>query len=341
MNKTRRAFIQSILAGGASLFSTLALPNHFSIGSVIANEISKDKSQNRSKIVLTRSPKLKKEDGNLNIKYTSMILDDALMKITVAKSPVEAWSTLFVPDDIVAIKINALAGKPFSPHIGLVESIVEGVKLAGVKEKNIIIFDRLDKELVKAGYEIKKDKNLIKCLGTDGLAGSGYDDQPQINGSIGSCFSKIISNYATAIINVPVLKDHDLSGVSVGMKNFYGVIHNPNKYHDNNCDPYIADLNSHPFIRKKLRLVVCDAIKAQYNGGPAFKPQWVWDFGGLIVGTDPVAMDQTGYKIIKEKRDELGLPSLKQAGREPKYIQTAAAMGLGFANEDNIDLIET
>ena len=39
-----------------------------------------------------------------------------------------------------------------------------------------------------------------------------------------------------------VLKDHDLAGVSLAMKNWYGVVHNPNKLHDDDCDPFVADL---------------------------------------------------------------------------------------------------
>jgi uncharacterized protein (DUF362 family) len=158
-------------------------------------------------------------------------------------------------------------------------------------------------------------------------------------GSIGSCFSKIASSLCTAIVNVPVLKDHDLAGVSIGMKNFFGIIHNPNKYHDSNCNPYVADLNSHPFIKDKLRLIVCDALKAQYHGGPAFKPQWTWDFRGMLIGTDPVALDRVGAQIIEKKRKEVNMSSLKDAGREPKYIQTAARLGLGVDDPSLIDVI--
>jgi hypothetical protein len=42
------------------------------------------------------------------------------------------------------------------------------------------------------------------------------------------------------------------------------------------------------------------------------------------VGQDPVAIDQLGWNIIEEKRSQKGLPSLKDAGREPVYIATAA-----------------
>ena len=54
----------------------------------------------------------------------------------------------------------------------------------------------------------------------DELPGGGYEPEPQFAGSVGTCFSKIVSHLCTAIINVPVLKDHDLAGISVAMKNF-------------------------------------------------------------------------------------------------------------------------
>ena len=53
---------------------------------------------------------------------------------------------------------------------------------------------------------------------------------------------------------MPLLKDHDGAGVSIALKNMYGVIHNPNKYHPNGCNPYVADVNMLPDIRTKMRL---------------------------------------------------------------------------------------
>jgi uncharacterized protein (DUF362 family) len=139
---------------------------------------------------------------------------------------------------------------------------------------------------------------------------------------------------------VPVLKDHDLSGVSLGMKNFYGAIHNPNKYHDYNCDPYIADLNAHPLIAEKLRIVICDGLKGQYHGGPASRPQWAWPAGVLLVGGDPVAVDRVGLELIERKRKEAGMDSLKDAGREAKYIFTAAERGLGIGDMEKIERVD-
>jgi len=126
------------------------------------------------------------------------------------------------------------------------------------------------------------------------------------------------------LINVPVLKDHDGAGVTIALKNMYGVIHNPNKYHPNGCNPYIADLNMLPEIRRKMRLSICDATTALYEGGPGYKPQYSWKNNSLILSQDPVALDYTGWQIIERKRAEKGLKTLEADGRAPRYIATSA-----------------
>lgn len=126
------------------------------------------------------------------------------------------------------------------------------------------------------------------------------------------------------LINIPLLKDHDGAGVSIALKNMYGVIHNPNKYHPNGRNPYIADVNELPEIRAKLRLHICDATTACFEGGPGFKPQFTWQQNALIISEDPVALDHAGWQLIERKRAEKGLKTLFAEGREPRYIATAA-----------------
>jgi hypothetical protein len=49
-------------------------------------------------------------------------------------------------------------------------------------------------------------------------------------------------------------------------------------------------------------------------------------------------MDTIGTKIVEEQRAAHGLPTLKQAGREPRFIATAADLGLGVHNLNAIRL---
>jgi hypothetical protein len=53
-------------------------------------------------------------------------------------------------------------------------------------------------------------------------------------------------------------------------------------------------------------------------------PQWCWPFNGLLMSRDPVALDYTGWQILEQKRTEKGMKSLRELGRAPTYIATAA-----------------
>jgi uncharacterized protein (DUF362 family) len=179
----------------------------------------------------------------------------------------------------------------------------------------------------------------IRVIGTDSN-GVGYDRTLTAYLNIGSLFSAIFSRTITASVSLAVLKDHGLAGVTGGMKNYFGAIHNPNKYHDNNCDPFIAELFGTPMIRNKHRLSILDALKVQYHRGPSSHPRWAENYGALIFSEDAVAADTVGWHIIEKLRAKKGLPSLEEEQRSPKYLQTAEKMGLGFSHLKNIHIIE-
>jgi uncharacterized protein (DUF362 family) len=122
----------------------------------------------------------------------------------------------------------------------------------------------------------------------------------------------------------------------------YGVIHNPNKYHPNGCNPYVADLNMLPEIRSKMRLTICDATTAIYEGGPGYKPEHSWNANTLLVSTDPVALDHTGWQMIERKRAEKKWKTLEAEERAPRYIATAADADhrLGTNDAKKISLVE-
>lgn len=246
-----------------------------------------------------------------------------------------AARALFRPDDTVGVKLNCLAGRLMSPRPELVEALVELIAGAGVDRRRIIVFDRSSRELERAGFTVRRQGPPYRCVGTD----KDYDDRPSESGSIGSCFARLVSTECTALVSFGVVKDHDLAGVSAGMKNWYGVIHNPNKYHDSGCDPYIADVARHPFIRSKLRLTVLDGVVAQYNGGPAYRPGATFELGQVAASTDPVAADLWALGAIEAARAERGLPDLEAAGRPARYLATAARYGLGIADPAKLKVV--
>ena len=259
----------------------------------------------------------------------------ALAAAVGAASGPKAAAFLFSSSDTVGIKVNCLAGKALSPRVELVEALVDLVAGAGVDRRKIIVFERSSRELEKAGFTIRRKGPPYRCIGTD----NDYERLPSTSGAIGSCFARIVSTECTALVSFGVVKDHDLAGVSAGMKNWYGVIHNPNKYHQNGCDPYIADVARHPFIRDKLRLTVLDGVIAQYHGGPAYRPGSTFELGLVAASTDPVAADLWAWQMIEAERKRRGMPTLEEAGRPVRFLATAAEEGLGVDDPDRLKVV--
>ena len=259
----------------------------------------------------------------------------ALAAAVGAGSGGEAAASIFTPGDTVGIKVNCLAGRSLSPRVELVESLVDLLAGAGIDRRKIIVFERSSRELERAGFTIHRQGPPYRCIGTD----NDYVRLPSSSGAIGSCFARMVSTECTALVSFGVVKDHDLSGISAGMKNWYGVIHNPNKYHDNGCDPYIADVARHPFIRDKLRLTVLDGVVAQCHGGPAYRPGATFELGLVAVSTDPVAADLWAWQVIEAERQRRGMPTLEEAGRPVRFLATAARHGLGVDDPDRLRLV--
>jgi uncharacterized protein (DUF362 family) len=325
MKLTRREFSKKVLYSAAAFSASLSFPTCLI------------PSSTKSRVVIAHSEKLKRVNHQLSKENAAHFLDLALVKLTGHSSPAAAWRSLFSPGEKIGIKLSCLAGRPLSSGHGLVMAIVQALMAAGVKENDIYIWDRTNRELERAGFTISRSG--LKIEGTDAYLGDGYSDNIEFAGSVGTRFSRIMEK-VDAVINVPILKDHDLAGVSISMKNFYGAIYNPNKFHRNNCDPYVAELSTHPMIKNKLRLIVCDASRVQVNNGPAFYPKYAWEYGGLLVSQDPVALDYIGWQIIEKRRKQIGLKPLKAVDREPKYILTAARLKLGNIDEKYIQKIE-
>ncbi len=292
-------------------------------------------SCDRSTVILTRRTGVIDNQGAIDADMLFTMIGDGVTALTGKNNITQAWRSLFSKNERIGIKVNTLGGRNRCTHPQLAAAVAGHLAAAGIAPHNILIFDRLTDEMNRAGYTIVRGGSRVQCYGTD----HAYEAEPEMSGTIGSCFSTLLTRRCDAVISLPVLKDHDLSGVSMCLKNFYGVIHNPNKYHDNGCDPFIADLNLHSHIRSKRRLTIIDGLSAQYSGGPSFKPQWSWNYRGLLFSTDPVAADSTGARIIDKKRKEKNMRSLREAGRPWKHIHTAARRGLGITDTHKIELI--
>ncbi len=331
----RRSFIKksAAMSGGFYFFSGNPLNSLFEpkYNPIIKESVSRIVYSTNNEV---RNGKFS-YDGDILFK----MLNNSIEELYEIEKTDNAWRRVVSPEDIVGLKINCLAGKRMSTNIDIVEAVIECLLSSGVKKGNIIVWDRFNSDLERAGYKIRNKTSEVKYIGNDM---AGYDKNITSWGEAGSLVSKIASEYCTAIINIPVLKDHGIAGMTCALKNYFGAIHNPHKYHVNKGDPFIADVNMYPQLKNKTKLVICDALLAQYEGGPPFKPQWTWEENSILISEDMVALDRTGLDILEKKRKDLNRPSFKADGREPVYIATAADKNhnLGTDDPEKINLIK-
>jgi len=326
---TRRNFLTQCLTGAVALGA----------GSALRAPAESITPAAKSRVIVARDPELRGKSSSIDPQRIRALLDRAMLALfdrnhsasSAPESVTAAWRRIAGPNDTVTLKVNTLGGRGISTNVELVTAICERLVEAQVKPSNIVVWDRSTEELERAGFHIAIGGDRVQCYGTDRV---DYEDSLSTWGSVGGRLSKILTRSTSVLINLPVLKDHDGAGVTIALKNMYGVIHNPNKYHPNGCNPYVADLNMLPEIRSRMKLTICDSTTAMYEGGPGFKPEHTWHANTLLVSHDPVALDYTGWQIIERKRAEMGLNTLDAAQRAPRYIATAADSGHRLGHSD-------
>ncbi len=146
---------------------------------------------------------------------------------------------------------------------------------------------------------------------------------------------------ATAIINARPARTHYWAGMGSCLKNYIQFVPVPSAYHHDSCAD-LAKIWNLPLVRGKTRLNILVMLTPLFHGiGPHhYNNKYIWEYKGLIVGQDPVAVDSTGLRILQAKRRQF-------FGRE-RALQTPAKhifladtkYHLGVSNPDQIELIK-
>jgi uncharacterized protein (DUF362 family) len=332
----RRDFLKVAATGAVVLGSQSKL--------ALAGMLDPQGESGKSRVVVAKDADLHGPAGNTTSKPDEKrvlaLLDRAIASYTGLDNPVAAWKHIVPEGQVIGLKTNGLGGRGICTHLALVMAICERLQQAGVKPGNIVVWDRNARDLQVCGLTINTDPSRVRCFGSDV---SGYEDLPVAFGSaVNVKLSKILTRECGMVIGLPILKDHELSGVTFAMKNMYGVVQKPFELHGGGCNPAVADLNCIPAVRDKVRFTIGDAMSSVYDGGPGFHPERLWYPNALIVGEDRVAVDHTAWQMIERKRAAEGMKTLEGAGRAPHYIATAAdaTHKLGVNDPQRIHLME-
>jgi len=127
---------------------------------------------------------------------------------------------------------------------------------------------------------------------------------------------------ADKILNLPIAKHHELTGATLGMKNWYGILGGQRNRLHQQIHQSLADLAS--FMLPTLTIMDCYRILLR-NGPTGGNLEDVALKKTIVAGTDPVALDAYVAKAYWNL-DAEQLP----------YLQMAANRGLGTVNFEEL-----
>jgi len=316
----RRRFIQTLplAASAASLVSWAA--------------------EDKSRIVEIHRLGILQENNRPDAAGTQEMLDKGMREFTGEKSRRDQWAKFVSNDDVVGLKVNGLGGALMCTKKELIQAVIQGLLDAGVKENNIIVWDNRSSYVAATGFAENLGKTGVRVYASENPE-IGHDKNATEIEAGSTHLSKILTEQITALINLPIMKDHPIAGTTLSLKNIsHGATDNPDAFHGEKCHPCIAQINALPAVRSKHRLVVMDALLGCCDGGPRYKASGVEKYESIFITTDCVAIDALGTERIEAARKAKGLPSLAERGLSTNYIALAAKAGLGANEKSKIAL---
>ena len=337
----RRNFLKK--GTGALVGASIALQHGSHFGS---------QTGSKSRVIEIMHSKAVSGDRDVDQTVVRAMLRQGVKNLTRSENP---WAQLFRPTDRIGLKINTLGRPLLFTHHELINAMVEELLEFGMKENNIIIWDRWEPHMVRSQFRLNRSGRGVRCFGTEGSEDNSDLNDPEVvykssvdnpenreeNLGTVSPFSQIFTQYCDKIVNMAILKDHEYAGVTLCLKNLaYGITANNDRFHGKeHIGPFISGVCAHPLIKKKVVLHLIDGLEGCYENGPIpttrndlLTPNTLW------LGSDPVALDVVGRRVIEDARKEKGLPSLRESGRPVDHIEQAAKKGVGVSDPDFISV---
>ena len=352
----RRSFLTGSVVGGAAALraaTQLGIPGPF-----------------RGRVVSVQHPGSIMA-GKYQREAVRAMMRKGMMELTGAPSSTEAWRLFFQPGDVVGIKLNPVG----QPHLisapEVFQEIVEGLKEAGVKTRDIVAYERFRTLFLSAGFDkwlpegvrwsSASEKYAVSQLDMDGYDRDQYMEMALVPAKADprdphvrrSYVARFLTKEVNKVVNLGVLKHHQSAGVTIALKNLsHGFVNNVERSHlstsNNACGMFIPTVVDLPVFRQKVVLNIIDGIKAAYHGGPGGKvAKYLWDHKTLYFATDPVAVDKIGWGVLDDKRAQVGMPPIALAPADddslyvrmqPEHVEIAGALGLGESDERKIEL---
>jgi uncharacterized protein (DUF362 family) len=244
-----------------------------------------------------------------------IMFDKAILSMGGMKKYVKPNQTVVVKPNI-GWDTNMERGANTNPQ--LVARIVEHCLSAGAK--TVYVFDHTINEWTRT-YSNSGIEKAAKDAGAKIVSGNSESYYHPVTIKNGKILKKDkvheLILESDVFINVPVLKTHGGTTLTISMKNLMGIMWDRRWWHDNDLHQCIADFASE--IKPALNVV--DAYRVMKRNGPrGVSLSDVVEMKSLIISEDIVVADAAAAKLMGNEPEQIG------------YIRIANEMGVGTSD---------
>ena len=79
------------------------------------------------------------------------MMEKGMLELTGAPHWVDAWRVFVEPGDVVGIKVSPVGGKTLCSDASVLNRIIDGLRQAGVRPQDILVFNRYRDEMLACG----------------------------------------------------------------------------------------------------------------------------------------------------------------------------------------------
>jgi hypothetical protein len=264
-----------------------------------------------------------------------------VMKLTGQPNGQAAWGTWFGPGDKVGILIDAAGSPATRVQTATVAAVVGGLRIAGVRSNDIIVWAHKGQDLVAAGFPLNWTSNGVRFVGANQLPYDKTHGFPIQSGFFAQTLpATSLLTTCRFIINIASLEDHPVLGYRLALANqVLGSFQNPQHFEKHwGGTVGIGEIAVRPAFRQKFVLHILDGLRGTYDGEAAN-----WHAQVYLGSTDPVALDRVAGSLIDMARRRSGLNQITNSQRSARYIDVAAMNNAGEGDPEKIihNIIQT
>ena len=292
------------------------------------------------------------EEGNINQPVLNAMFANSLNALSGAASNEQAWNALFrhynaqhgrgnrgwQAGELIAIKINMNnTSRPGGAPNNNIDQSTHGLRtmlaqLTGpgkVDPGRIVVYDAKRAIPDRLFQPLNAEFPRVRWVGAAAAPGreaiewvenaiTFTSPEVQLGNSLPKCCVD-----ASYLINMALLKGHEIAGITLCAKNHFGSIMNPSRDHNRYVAPHrrditawsgFVDLMGSPNLGGKTMLYVLDGLYATQTNvrDVTERDRWRRLFNGewsasLFLSQDPVAIDSVGLDFLRaEFQDNLG-----------------------------------